>query len=346
VLSELPGVGASQITHTIVAGRRAASVTLTAPDSFVGCTTGDPRFRLWGLPETYGLAEGARSRISILDVGADRLVVVATDRGPGSAAEADLDELVSSIDLTVDPVPRPEDSRTPEPPELLPTLPATGAIVPGPYAFEVPIYARDAGGALARLPGPHDAALGVLPGWFATERGIASAPDLVPSASLAVWTVAAVHLDPCRWRTGELGTPDRSMVLDIDHLSQALSAWWPPNPDPVLTTGGYAPPPGAPRVARPIPIAWAGHHGWEIVLEVPSDLALRSCDDGTYRIWDDPLGRPRTAQPGERLRLTIADLDPGIVVLDAAYLPTAGASRVNALMTTAESTWIGLAPSP
>ena len=133
------------------------------------------------------------------------------------------------------------------------------------------------------------------------------------------------------------------MVVNVDRLAEALPAWWPPNPDPILTTGGYLPPPGAPRAATPIRVGWAGHPARKQVLEIPRDVEPEACDGGEYRLWDDPLGRARTAQPGERIQLWIIDLEPGIIVLEAAFLPAAEASRVRELMAMTDSTWIGIA---
>ena len=207
VLSGLPGVDASPVTHSIVAGRRAAVVTLTAPDSFAGCAAEDPPFRIWGLPETL-CARGGRPSADF-DPRRGRESLGRGRHGPGAriGRGGRADALVASIDLTVDPVARgaPTDTTSHPPDRPLPTLPATGPVDPGIYAFDVPVYAEHSSGALARLPGPYDAALQVPPGWFATGRGLALATGPTPAASLGVWTIDRVHLDPCRWQTGGSG---------------------------------------------------------------------------------------------------------------------------------------------
>ena len=79
----------------------------------------------------------------------------------------------------------------------------------------------------------------------------------------------------------------------------------------------------------------------ELRLEIPSDVDLAACDGGEYRLWDAVDGRARTAQPGERIRLEIVDLEPGILVVDTASLPTAPASTLDALRAARESLYLG-----
>ncbi|HXG26938.1 MAG TPA: hypothetical protein VNL94_08850 [Candidatus Binatia bacterium] len=67
---------------------------------------------------------------------------------------------------------------------------------------------------------------------------------------------------------------------------------------------------------------------------------------GEYRLWEDPRGEARSAQSGEHIVLWIADLEPGLLVVEAADLPPASPADRDAVGVMAESMWVGLVQIP
>jgi hypothetical protein len=69
---------------------------------------------------------------------------------------------------------------------------------------------------------------------------------------------------------------------------------------------------------RPRPTTLAGHHGLRLDLRVPQDLDIDRCPGQHVKLWEDEGGGNRwLAQPGQRARLWILDLDGQRVVVNA-----------------------------
>ncbi len=119
-------------------------------------------------------------------------------------------------------------------------------------------------------------------------------------------------------------------MRDLDLLAVALSSWGPSA--------------SAPRASAPLGVIWIGSSR-TFTLEVP-EIDLEDCDGGEYHLWEDPTGAARTAQPGEHIVLWIADAHPGLMVLEAADLPSASAADRDAVDEMAHTMWVGPQPIP
>ena len=344
-LTTLDGVAVTSPTDTQLGGYQTRSVTLTAPQDFAGCSTPEPRFRIWGHPDGHFLAPGERNQIWVTQIGSTRLVVSSEVFPATSPAVAEeLAAIIASIrfeEFAAIPVPTPL-----PPPTAVPTpdpeWPLADDGVPlrrtGFYQ-NVHLYEYDRTGVPHALTRSLAAAFEGQPGWFGADPGIVSDSDR-PQARLGWWSVAKVYLDPCHWRTSGLGTADPLLMRDRDGLAAALSTWWPTISDPKSSLA-YRPADGAPIVVAPPKLTAAFGLTQEIRLEIPPDLDVPACDGGEYRIWQAIDGRTRTAQPGERIQLEIADFDPGLLVIDQGSLPTAPTSTLDALRAARESLFLG-----
>ena len=81
-LAALPNVQATAATDITIDGYHGKQVTLTAPASTAGCTLppeGDMRIWEYPLGAIFGLIAGDRVRVSVFDVGGQRLVIQATE---------------------------------------------------------------------------------------------------------------------------------------------------------------------------------------------------------------------------------------------------------------------------
>jgi len=158
-------------------------------------------------------------------------------------------------------------------------------------------------------------------------------------------TIATVYLDPCHWQTSTLGTAAPPLMRDQDGLTAALNAWWPTTTDSKVSAA-YTPPPFAPIVTTPPKaVPWNTFLVQELGLTIPSDLDLAACDGGEYRLWETHDGMARTAQPGERLKLDITDFEPGLLVREMSWLPTASPAVLDQMRDSADSLWIGRPPT-
>ncbi len=88
-LAGLPGLQATTPSDVTVAGYQAKYLTLTAPASFTGCTLSPDGYLVWELPlgGRATIGAGDRSRVWILDVGGQRLVI-STEESPAETAPA------------------------------------------------------------------------------------------------------------------------------------------------------------------------------------------------------------------------------------------------------------------
>jgi hypothetical protein len=320
-LAGLPGVSVSGPADTLIDGRPAVTLTLTAPSVFQGCTgeTDGPPFRLWGVPEWGSMVPGQRLQLWIVGIGGRRLVIGAEKpAGAAPQALASVNALVSSLDLD------PEGliaSATAPPNELCnpcAPLPTGGSLEPGRYALELQLR-RLIGETPVPLSQPHRLTFDVQPGWSSTGSGIeTSDAPAGGGARLSAWSVARIYVDPCHWQTSP-GAVDLGGMGKLDALADGFWKWW--------TTGGplgagYEPPPLAPRGTKPIDETRYGSFAKRLELSIPDDVDVSACDAGEYRLWEDVAGRARVAiGPGERIRIWIVDLAPGMMVLEASTMP-------------------------
>jgi hypothetical protein len=351
-LRALPRVPASEASLVSIGGRSATAVTLTVPAS-TGCTQWEPQLPIWDVPQAFGFSPGFRHRFWVLDMPGGRLIIAAQDTGARTAGAVDIDAIVASIDFSVAPVPRPtEDHNVPggtdEPP--LPVLPASGPIPlrPDGYVTRVALYAYASDGTAHRAPGEYDWVLPVLSGWYRTPHGMEHGATGAADASLNVWSVARVYVDPCRWSTSSIVLEGASRLQELDAVAATLSAWWAQAPDRALTGDRYTRPPLAPTVDKPTLHNWNSRFAYHLDLEVPADVDLAACDDREYRLWEDHDGSARSARPGERVHLEVIALDAGVIVLEAGSLRVAPPPTVANLDEMFRSSWIGptLLPHP
>jgi len=99
-LAGLPGFGVTTPTEVTVDGYRGKQLTLTAPDTFDGCTLSRDGYRVWQLPvgAIFSFTPGQRMALRIVDVNGQRLVVSA-DTFPATTAQelAEVQEILDSI---------------------------------------------------------------------------------------------------------------------------------------------------------------------------------------------------------------------------------------------------------
>lgn len=98
-LTKMPSVTVSPVTDATIGGLPGKQLTLTAPNSFAGCTlTSDGYFRIWQLPlgATFDMTPGQARLIWIVEVDGQRLVI---DRAqiPG---DSDISGILDSITFT------------------------------------------------------------------------------------------------------------------------------------------------------------------------------------------------------------------------------------------------------
>ena len=99
-LANLPGFKATIPTEVTVDGNGGKQLTLTAPDSFTGCTLTADGYRVWKLPlgAVLSFTPGQQTALSILDVGGQRLVI-SSDTYPTTTPQtrAEVQQVLDSI---------------------------------------------------------------------------------------------------------------------------------------------------------------------------------------------------------------------------------------------------------
>jgi hypothetical protein len=199
-----------------------------------------------------------------------------------------------------------ESSPTPTPdPTPTPALLPAGTLAPGAYLTH-PVAGDPAFGLTLTVPdgwsGFPDQAL-VGPGGTTPPGGI----------GLAFLLADGIHADPCHW--DHLGTGSEQQPGDIavgqtvEDLVNALRA----NRSYTTTT--------------PTNVTVGGYAGRQLMLEVPTDIDLASCDGATYWLWGTPAGEAAiyVQGPGNRWDLRIVDVAGTrliIAVDDYAATPT------------------------
>ena len=100
-LVAMPTIEVSRPSDVTLGGRDATSLVLTAPATSEGCTLDDEgRLRIWQLPlgATLSLAPGEQTRVWILDVEGERLVIdVPVNPGQNPDDVAEIQEILESL---------------------------------------------------------------------------------------------------------------------------------------------------------------------------------------------------------------------------------------------------------
>jgi hypothetical protein len=101
-LAGLPGLDATTAADVTVDGYHGKQLTLTAPDTFDGCTLTRDGYRIWQLPlgAIFSFTPGQRMALWILDVDGKRLVV-SSDTFPATTAQesSEVQEILVSIHI-------------------------------------------------------------------------------------------------------------------------------------------------------------------------------------------------------------------------------------------------------
>lgn len=101
-LADMPGVVVTDVSDASVDGYSGTQLTMSAPDSFAGCTFSSlsDGFVIWQLPlgKTFSMSAGETDGVWILDVAGTRLVIVVSD-DPGFTDQqrAELQAVFDSI---------------------------------------------------------------------------------------------------------------------------------------------------------------------------------------------------------------------------------------------------------
>jgi hypothetical protein len=122
--------------------------------------------------------------------------------------------------------------------------------------------------------------------------------------ALSYWTVAGVYADPCGKSGGLVAAGSTTSSLAETLRAQQLT-----------------------RTTTPQPITIDGHHGVQLDLIAPMDVAYKDCVEGFFDVWDSSPGGGRYLQsPGQLLRLRILDVGGTPVILETTALPTTDAA--------------------
>lgn len=99
-LADMPGIRVTDLKDVSVGGYAGTQLTMSAPDSFAGCSLGSDGYMIWRLPLGWAhtMTPAERDRVWILDVNGERLVIVAREL-PGYTDEqrAEVQGILDSI---------------------------------------------------------------------------------------------------------------------------------------------------------------------------------------------------------------------------------------------------------
>jgi hypothetical protein len=102
-LVDMPNIEATNPVDVTIGGYQGKQLTLTAPDSFAGCTLDTPgEYLIWRLPlgATMTMPPSQRTRVWILDVDGERLVIDTSDVAQATDQQrAEIDALLESVRL-------------------------------------------------------------------------------------------------------------------------------------------------------------------------------------------------------------------------------------------------------
>ena len=98
-LTRMPGVTATLPTDVTLSGYAGKQLTVTAPTSFAGCNLWPEGYVLWQGPlgGNYAVDAGAVTRLWILDVDGNRLVIIQWATGRTAQERADVQAILDSI---------------------------------------------------------------------------------------------------------------------------------------------------------------------------------------------------------------------------------------------------------
>lgn len=128
--------------------------------------------------------------------------------------------------------------------------------------------------------------------------------------SISAWAVTGVYADPCDW-SGSL----QEIGPSAKELADALASQ--PTRHANLTT-----------------VSLGEHVAARVLMSVPDDVDLESCDEGEFRSWADPASGDNARShdgPGQVDEVYVIDAGGVRVVLDAAYFPDASSAELGEL---------------
>ena len=153
------------------------------------------------------------------------------------------------------------------------------------------------------------------------------APDTVP------WVTFTV---PAGW-LGKVGGPNAVFLARADGRGEmAFSFFEKVYADPCHYQGALDPPPGPSvddlattlaslpglDVTTPADVTVSGYRGKQLTLTAPASFAdCTLSPDGSFRVWELPLGATNDLQPGQRDPVWILDVEGQRLVIDAAEQP-------------------------
>jgi len=177
-----------------------------------------------------------------------------------------------------------ERGSSPTPSPSLPTLPPVAlALTAGSWAapspFPVPLTVTVPNGWTGNVGGPYAV--------FLTPT---SAPGGVSIASFS-----KVYADPCHSEQGAISPTPGPATSDLITALQSV---------PSLT------------VSSVTDTTVSGHPAKELTIAAPASFADCTLQDGTYRLWELPLGATNDMTTGERQLLRIVDIDGTRYVID------------------------------
>lgn len=160
-----------------------------------------------------------------------------------------------------------------------------------------------------RVPGMQiPVSVALPPGWQAEGPMMSrSSEDVATPLSISVWVVKSVYGDPCHWSGTEKRVGRSAQDLADTLADQAL------------------------RHARQSTVAIGAHTAQLVILSVPDDLDLATCDEGEFRSWAPARGRGARAHEGpdqvDEVYVIALDRKRSVVV-DAAYFPDASSEEL------------------
>ena len=105
-LANVPGIDVTDLSDVSVDGYSGTQLTMSAPDSFAGCTLSSDGYVIWQLPlgATHSMTPGERDRVWILDVAGERLVIVVPE-APGYTDEQRAEVQAVFDSIRIEPAP-------------------------------------------------------------------------------------------------------------------------------------------------------------------------------------------------------------------------------------------------
>ena len=195
-------------------------------------------------------------------------------------------------------------------PSPLPTLPASGEVVPGSYRL-VDSDTTDVRSDWLTLTVPA--------GWSANGSYLINKNGSEPPHGMAIspWEIRQVYEDPCYSTT----TPATTIGPTVDDLVAALKA---------QNRGA---------TATAVDVSIDGYRGKRIDLMVPLDVNPGRCEGGLYLSWLDSVGGQRYNQaPGQHDELYILDVNGHRLVINTVFYAVSDKAEIAAILASARIT--------